>query len=439
MSAAENVKEFDDLVEKKLAKVSLNERSDSGITLSAIPVESEHNESDNDTWSHDSGASCGASPNHSKFATSIQGMVSVSPLSLRKTLVSNKVKTADIEDGTRLNQYLLKEDLGRGSYGMVKLVYNEDDNNLYAMKIMSKKKLLRQAGFARRPMKGGKKPTTPLDRVYREIALLKKLDHPNVVKLVEVLDDPDDDSLYMVFELMKEGEVLDVPTTEPLKENVAQRYFRDVLLGLEYLHYQKIIHRDIKPSNLLLDDHNRVKIADFGVSQEFSDGDAEISSTVGTPAFLPPEAVSGVNDKFYGKPLDIWALGITLYSLVYGETPFKSPHILELHEKICNHDVIYPSTPKVSVECRELMGRMLTKDPALRITMKDIKVHRWVTQGGVTPMPSETDNCQLVTVTDDDVRSCVKVIPKLKTLILVKSMLKKHSFKNPLTSSQGKT
>ena len=99
------------------------------------------------------------------------------------------------------------------------------------MKILSKRKLLRQAGFMKR---GPKKATSPLDRVYREIAVLKKLDHPNVVKLIEVLDDPVEDALYMVFELVRRGEVLTIPATTPLSEERVWSIFRDTLLGLEY-------------------------------------------------------------------------------------------------------------------------------------------------------------------------------------------------------------
>ncbi|XP_044314745.1 uncharacterized protein LOC108041322 isoform X1 [Drosophila rhopaloa] len=131
----------------------------------------------------------------------------------------------------QLNQYKLMEQIGQGSYGLVKLAYSEEDSTHYAMKILSKKRLLRQAGLMRR---GPRKATSPLDRVYREIAVLKKLDHPNVVKLIEVLDDPLEDSLYMVFELVKQGEVLRIPTDKPLPEKRAWSIFRECLLGLEY-------------------------------------------------------------------------------------------------------------------------------------------------------------------------------------------------------------
>merc|ERR1719293_6675 len=135
----------------------------------------------------------------------------------------------------------------------------------------------------RRPQKtGGKKPEDPLDKIYREIAILKKIDHPNVVKLVEVVDDPEEDNLYMAFELLEKGEILEMPAEKPMSEEAAWTCFRDVVHGLEYLHYQKVIHRDIKPSNLLRADNGEVKIADLGVSNEFDGTDAFLTNTAGT-------------------------------------------------------------------------------------------------------------------------------------------------------------
>lgn len=116
----------------------------------------------------------------------------------------------------------------------MKLAYSEEDSTHYAMKILSKRKLLRKAGLMGR---GPKKTTSPLDRVYREIAVLKKLDHPNVVKLVEVLDDPLEDSLYLVFELVELGEILSIPAAKPLTEERSWSIFRDAVQGLEYCEY----------------------------------------------------------------------------------------------------------------------------------------------------------------------------------------------------------
>lgn len=121
----------------------------------------------------------------------------------------------------------------QGSFGVVKKVYNEEDGMHYAMKIVSKRKLMKKTGIFGKipPRRAG---ADPLAKVYKEIAILKKLDHPNVVKLVEVLDHPDKDNLYLVFELVHRGEILVIPTENPLTEETARRYFRDVVMGVEY-------------------------------------------------------------------------------------------------------------------------------------------------------------------------------------------------------------
>lgn len=330
----------------------------------------------------------------------------------------------------QLNQYKLMDQIGQGSYGLVKLAYSEEDSTHYAMKILSKRKLVRQAGLMR---KAPRKATTPLDRVYREIAVLKKLDHPNVVKLVEVLDDPVEDSLYMVFELVKEGEVLSVPTDTPLTEDRAWNIFRDTLLGLEYLHYQKIIHGDLKPGNLLLTEDGRVKIADLGVCNEFLGDDATMSncSTAGTPAFRAPETLKQGTRQYCGRASDIWALGATLFSLVFGNVPFVAQSVPKLYERIKNDNISFPTLPNISDNLKNCIEEMLKKDPNDRITLPQLKQHPWVTSNNRFPLPSEHENCRLVQISDDDISSVVRSIPKLDTLILIKTMLKKHSFGNP--------
>lgn len=351
---------------------------------------------------------------------------------------------------TQLNQYTLQDEIGKGSYGIVKLAYNEEDDVHYAMKILSKKKLMKKAGFFRRappsregskkdagngsPAKADRAPSrvpNPLERVYREIAILKKLDHPNVVKLVEVLDDPDEDKLYLVFELVERGEVMTVPCDSPFTEEQSRRYFVDIILGIEYLHYQKIIHRDVKPSNLLLGDDGHIKIADFGVSNEFSGGDASLTNTAGTPAFMAPETLKDDHHNFQGKALDIWAMGITLYCFTYGKVPFDDEYILGLHKKILKDDVKFPDLPRTSDLLKDIILRMLDKNPNTRITLAELKEHPWVTCNGQYALPSEEVNCELVTLTDEDMENVVKHVPKIETLIMVKKILKQRSFRNP--------
>ncbi|KAJ6636619.1 Calcium/calmodulin-dependent protein kinase kinase, partial [Pseudolycoriella hygida] len=348
---------------------------------------------------------------------------------------SRRVSIEQTGSFLQLNQYKLMDQIGQGSYGLVKLAYSEEDSTHYAMKILSKRKLLRKAGFVgigRGPKKG---TTSYLDRVYREIAVLKKLDHPNVVKLVEVLDDPLEDSLYLVFELVQQGEVLSIPTETPLSEERAWSVFRDALLGLEYLHYQRIIHSDIKPGNLLLAECGRVKIADLGVCNEFMGEDASMNNgaIAGTPAFRSPETLQTGQHSYSGKAADIWALGATLFALVFGNVPFSATNVPAVYEKIKHDELELPSTASISNALRDLIMKMLDKDPAKRITLPQIKEHNWVTNEGKMPLPSEEENCRLVQISDEDINSVVKSIPKLDTLILIKTMLKKHSFLNPFS------
>ncbi|OCT98415.1 calcium/calmodulin-dependent protein kinase kinase 2 [Xenopus laevis] len=362
----------------------------------------------------------------------------------KPTVESHQVSITGCQDCVQLNQYQLRDEIGKGSYGVVKLAYNEDDNMYYAMKVLSKKKLMRQAGFPRRPPPRGAKTTTdggvqamgPIDRIYQEIAILRKLDHPNVVKLIEVLDDPSEDHLYMVFELVKSGPVMDIPTTKPLTEDQARFYFQDLIKGIEYLHYQKIIHRDIKPSNLLLGDDGHIKIADFGVSNTFEGSDAFLSNTVGTPAFMAPETLSETWKIFSGKALDVWAMGVTLHCFVFGQCPFMDETILTLHSKIKNQPLEFPDQHDISEDLKDLMLHMLDKNTESRISVPELKLHPWVTKHGLEPLPTEDENCTLVEVTEEEVENSVKHIPSLATVILVKSMLRNRSFGNPFEGSR---
>ncbi|KAF5887718.1 calcium/calmodulin-dependent protein kinase kinase 1 isoform X1, partial [Clarias magur] len=364
----------------------------------------------------------------------------ISPRAARRpTIESKRVSISDAQDCIQLNQYKLKSEIGKGSYGVVKLAYNEDDEKYYAMKVVSKKKLMKQCGFPRRPPPRGPKAALgeqpkvlgPLERVYQEIAILKKLDHLNIVKLVEVLDDPAEDNLHMVFELMQKGQVMEVPTDNHLTEEQARLYFRDIVLGIEYLHYQKIVHRDIKPSNLLLGDDGHVKIADFGVSNQFEGNDALLSSTAGTPAFMAPETLSDNRKSFSGKALDVWAMGVTLYCFVFGKCPFIDEYILALHNKIRSKSVEFPETPVVSEGLKNLLLQMLDKNPDSRITIPQIKLDPWVTQDGTDPLPLEEEHCSVVEVTEEEIQNSIKFVPSLSAVILVKAMLRKRSFGNP--------
>ncbi|XP_061904483.1 calcium/calmodulin-dependent protein kinase kinase 1 isoform X5 [Entelurus aequoreus] len=312
------------------------------------------------------------------YLSSAGGYTHISPrVAQRPTVESKRVSISDSQNCVQLNQYKLESEIGKGSYGVVKLAYNEDDDKHY------------------------------------------------------VLDDPAEDNLHMVFELMRNGPVMEVPTDNPLSEEQARLYLRDVILGIEYLHYQKIVHRDIKPSNLLLGDDGHVKIADFGVSNQFEGSDAMLSSTAGTPAFMAPETLSDKRKSFSGKALDVWAMGITLYCFVFGKCPFIDEYILALHNEIRSRPVDFPEIPKINEELRTLILRMLDKNPDTRITIPEMKMNQWVTKEGTEPLPLEDEHCSVVEVTEEDIKNSVKFVPSLSAVILVKAMLRKRSFSNP--------
>ncbi|XP_031570435.1 calcium/calmodulin-dependent protein kinase kinase 1-like isoform X2 [Actinia tenebrosa] len=340
------------------------------------------------------------------------------------TVESTSVSIQESENFTQLNQYKLMDEIGKGSYGVVRLCYSDFDQSNYAMKIISKKRIIRKAGL-RKPGDRGKNPG--LENLQREIAILKKVDHPNVVRLYEVLDDPAEDNLYLVFELVDKGEVMEVPGPK-LSQEVARNHFRDLLLGIEYLHYHKIVHRDIKPSNLLLGDNGRIKIADFGVSDVFEGDDAFLSKTAGSPAFMAPESLQTSRDKYSGKAVDVWAMGITLFCFVYGKCPFEDGNRMALYEKIRIQQLEFPEEPVINPKLEDLLLRLLIKDPKERITVPEIKIHPWVTRGGRDHLPSTAENCSVIEITDEDIRNSVRTIPKIKTLILVKSMIKYKTF-----------
>ena len=218
----------------------------------------------------------------------------------------------------------------------------------------------------------------PKDALYlirQEVAIMKKLNHDNLVQLIEVLDDPEEDSLYMVLEMCKKGTVMKIEVgqrTQPLEQEKARCCFRDLILGIEYLHAQKICHRDIKPDNLLITDDDVLKIVDFGVSEMFAKPqEMRTAKTAGSPAFIPPE-LCGKHSDVSGTAADIWSMGVCLYCFRYGHLPFDHDNPLDLYESIQNDALPLPDSEDPVF--RDLIVRILEKDPERRITMAELRV-----------------------------------------------------------------
>ena len=345
---------------------------------------------------------------------------------VKETLHAHSEYTNSQDDGAaihRINQYEIKEEIGRGSFGAVHLATDQHGVE-YAVKEFSKSRLRKraQSNILRRPhvakragqLGQGSSLRSPLHRtlsadmhdhvegdnplflIREEIAVMKKLNHNNLVSLIEVLDDPDEDSLYMVLEMCKKGVVMKVGMEEkadPYDAESCRCWFRDLILGIEYLHAQGVVHRDIKPDNLLVTEDDVLKVVDFGVSEIFEKhSEMMTAKSAGSPAFLPPELCVAKHGDISGKAADIWSMGVTLYCLRFGRIPFEQPGVLDLYESIKNDDVDLSGKRDCEEDFKDLMHKLLEKDPAKRIQMPELREHPWVTKDGNDPLLSEEEN-----------------------------------------------
>ncbi|KAF6258183.1 hypothetical protein COO60DRAFT_1693425 [Scenedesmus sp. NREL 46B-D3] len=222
--------------------------------------------------------------------------------------------------------------------------------------------------------------------LMREMAVMKKLDHPHVVALHEVIHDPDAKLLIMVMEYMPGGPLLSSVgqgRTEPLPEAAARHHFRELVSGLDGLHSNLIMHGDLKPDNLLLSSEGQLKISDFGSAAVLPSSDALISTTLGTPAFMAPEMCGLNSSAFRPFPAECWALGASLFMFVYGRAPYVASSTGLLYERIrAAAPVQLPEVPAVSEPLAALLRGLLDKDPSSRMNLAEVCCHPWVVDGG---------------------------------------------------------
>ncbi|KAF8161179.1 other/CAMKK/ELM protein kinase [Crassisporium funariophilum] len=363
-----------------------------------------------------------------------------------------------------LNQYTRGQKIGKGKHGDVYVCKDEAIAGYeLAVKAIKRSnprdkiKLLRR-NYQQTEGQDGPPMSSTMNSIRKEVAIMKKCRHANLVRLVEIIDDPKDEKIYMIMEYLAGGPVewCNADHRPILKLQQTRRILRDTILGMEYLHHEGIIHRDIKPANILYTrDRCTVKIIDFGVAhfipplrskskqnnlQAGYDIDpslfpgSDLLKRAGTPSFLAPEVVwfsdsaaelspspsyDTISPSSVGshsnqtvivkkrppitKAIDIWSLGVTLYCLLFGHTPFTVPpsanenvHHNEfvLYNQICTQDWPvdehmgadgiptggrYPSSEATEQSSIiHLLAQMLQKDPKYRVTLPEIKVHPWV-------------------------------------------------------------
>ncbi|KAJ5348146.1 uncharacterized protein N7506_001399 [Penicillium brevicompactum] len=269
-------------------------------------------------------------------------------------------------------QYRIIQPLGKGHFATVYLCVEKSTGDKYAVKV-----------FERRLGDSQKSQTD--DALQQEIALLKGVNHPNLLCLKDTFDDHD--GAYLILELAPEGELFNmIVEKSKLSEDDARHVFRQLFDGLKYLHERGIVHRDIKPENILVADQNlNVKLGDFGLAKII--GEESFTTTLcGTPSYVAPEILQDTRRRQYTKAVDVWSLGVVLYICLCGFPPFsdelrtrENPYTLAQQIKMGKFDYPSPYWDSVGDPALDLIDRMLTVDVEKRITVDQCLEHPWMT------------------------------------------------------------
>ncbi|XP_060036069.1 serine/threonine-protein kinase SIK2 [Erinaceus europaeus] len=256
----------------------------------------------------------------------------------------------------RVGFYDIEGTLGKGNFAVVKLGRHRITKTEVAIKIIDKSQL----------------DAVNLEKIYREVQIMKLLDHPHIIKLYQVMETKS--MLYLVTEYAKNGEIFDYLANHGrLSESEARRKFWQILSAVDYCHGRKVVHRDLKAENLLLDNNMNIKIADFGFGNFFENGEL-LATWCGSPPYAAPEVFEG--QQYEGPQLDIWSMGVVLYVLVCGALPFDGPTLPILRQRVLEGRFRIPYF--MSEDCEHLIRRMLVLDPAKRLTIAQIREHKWM-------------------------------------------------------------
>ncbi|KAM6307762.1 MAP/microtubule affinity-regulating kinase 4 isoform 2-T2 [Podargus strigoides] len=263
------------------------------------------------------------------------------------------------EEQPHIGNYRLLRTIGKGNFAKVKLARHILTGREVAIKIIDKTQL---------------NPTS-LQKLFREVRIMKGLNHPNIVKLFEVIET--EKTLYLVMEYASAGEVFDYLVSHGrMKEKEARAKFRQIVSAVHYCHQKNIVHRDLKAENLLLDADANIKIADFGFSNQFTLG-SKLDTFCGSPPYAAPELFQG--KKYDGPEVDIWSLGVILYTLVSGSLPFDGHNLKELRERVLRGKYRVPFY--MSTDCENILRRFLVLNPAKRCTLEQIMKDKWMNIG----------------------------------------------------------
>ncbi|KAE8654542.1 CBL-interacting serine/threonine-protein kinase 16 [Hibiscus syriacus] len=212
-----------------------------------------------------------------------------------------------------------------------------------------------------------------MEQIQREISVMRLVRHPNIVELKEVMATKT--KIFFVMEYVRGGELFAKVYKGKLKENMARKYFQQLISAVDFCHSRGVSHRDLKPENLLLDENEDLKISDFGLSalpeQILNDG--LLHTQCGTPAYVAPEVLR--KQGYDGSKADIWSCGVILYVLLAGFLPFQDENLMKMYRKVFKAEFEFPCW--FSTESRRLISKLLVSDPEERITIDAIMLDPW--------------------------------------------------------------
>uniref|UniRef100_A0A3Q2NYN8 non-specific serine/threonine protein kinase n=1 Tax=Fundulus heteroclitus TaxID=8078 RepID=A0A3Q2NYN8_FUNHE len=267
----------------------------------------------------------------------------------------------------RVGSYLIGKMINKGSFAKVMEGLHIGAGEKVAIKVIDKKKA-RQDSYVLKHMK-------------REPRIHQMIRHPHIVVLLETLET--ENSYYMAMELCAGGDLMDrICDRKRLEEREVRRYTRQILSAVDHLHKHGIVHRDLKIENFLLDEHNNIKIVDFGLSNTLKPDSLSLellSTQCGSPAYAAPELLA---HKKYGSKVDVWSIGVSVFAMLTGTLPFTVEpfNIKQLHQKMVNKDI--SNIPgDISKDAVSFMMLLLEPDPDKRPSVKDAMGERWISEG----------------------------------------------------------
>lgn len=258
--------------------------------------------------------------------------------------------------GKSIGHYLLGDTIGEGTFGKVKLGTHVITGENVAVKILEKERIVDVAD---------------VERVAREIHILKLIRHPHIVQLYEIIETPR--QLYLIMDYANGGELFDyIVANVRVKEREACKFFHQIVSGVDAIHDSGVVHRDLKPENLLLDEDKNIKIVDFGLSNTFTKGQL-LKTACGSPCYAAPEMIAG--QQYVPSLCDIWSCGVILFAIICGFLPFEDQNTSNLYNKILRAEYQLPRF--VSKAAKEIISGMLTTDPTARLDFDAVRRTSW--------------------------------------------------------------